>query len=679
MAEILGVIASAITVVELSATTARAISRLQGLHNEIQNLPSAIQDLIQQVKILEPFVREMEQVDDADPILLNDVTIREVIRYCRSSLQELTRAVDDLYEQINTQKRVKRAVAKYKVALKKHILLDFEKKLQKVVTMLSIAHGSYTMTYCKQLPRIMLEQLATASGSQRCQGAVTEEKPDMPRAKRRPSTKVGVDGAELGTHLARKLATCPDSSVREFKRYLRLPWYGDSMLGSLATHVGRMSATPSGFTEYNYDIRIQCPSWLASRAWDILITAAISGWKIRLRAWRRAPDSSPAVRAIKNNDIQAFKDSLRTGCASVFDRHSYGDTLLHIAIMARNLEFIPILVAAGLDFTEQNDTGDTALGYLINELTPQFKHWVDLSFFASYATFDALEEDQRALDSIPRCMLYGEVFTKYRDDYPEGFELFKLYILSPFQNLDLCTRLRSAAHWPSIPPHLIRFLLYKEGTLCKEVSGNKNPLWNFLAYFVSEWFDEQILGYSYDGLYSSTSTYGVFQSLLKEILDGGATDLHSLYDLRNLVWLSETMIECPTTPLIWCIWNSFDSFRILAHSKYWTFMAVHKVRVKRALHAWVSMLRDCGIDLEEYGRREQSLLLRNPVLLGHRWIPQSRYCRWGSREVGRIRNIRYGADPDDWEIEWDISRTRSDDSKLGQTELCFSMPGNWPD
>ncbi|OTA61587.1 hypothetical protein K449DRAFT_422966 [Hypoxylon sp. EC38] len=656
MAELIGVVASAIAVVQLSATTARAISRLQGLHDEIQNVPSAIQDLIQQVKILEPFVKEMDQVNDADPILLNDVTIREVIRYCRLSLQELTRAVDDLYEQINTHKRVKRTVARYKVVLKKQILLDFEKRLQKVVTMLNIAHGSYTIAYCRQLPRIMLERLAATNGSQRCEAAVTEQKPDIPRAERRPSMNVGIDGAELGDQLVQKLAKCPDSSVREFKRYLRLPWENKRN------------------TKWAHGIY-----WLASRAWDILITAAISGWKIRLRAWRRAPDSSPAVKAIKNNDIEAFKDSLRTGRASIFDRHSYGDTLLHIAIMARNHEFIPILVASGLDFTEQNDTGDTALGYLINELTPQFRHWVDLSFFASYATFDALEEDQRALDSIPRCMLYGEVFTKYRNDYPEGFELFKLHILSPFQNLDLPMRLRSAAHWSSIPPHLIRFLLYKEGTLCKEVSDSDNPLWNFLAYFVSEWFDEQILGYSYEGLYSSTSTYGRFQSLFKDVLDGGATNIHSLYDLRNLVWLSQTMIECPTTPLIWCIWNSFDSFRILAHSQYWTFMTVHKVRVKRALHAWVSMLKDCGINLEEYGKREQSLLLGNPVLLGHQWIPQSRYCKWGSCEVGRIRNIRYGANPEDWEIEWDISRTRLDDSKLVQTELRFSMPGHWPD
>ncbi|KAI1410444.1 hypothetical protein F5Y13DRAFT_202241 [Hypoxylon sp. FL1857] len=678
MAEILGVIASAITVVEIAATTACAISRLKELHNEVQNVPSAIQDLIQQVKILEPFLREMEQIDN-NPDLLNDAAIREVVRYCRSLLHELTKAVDDLYEQINIQKKLKRAIARSKVALKKQILSDFEKRLQKVVRMLSIAHESYTMAYCRQLPRIMLEQLAMANNSQQYQTTVTEEKPGISRVKQDRSANLNIDVSGMCSQLDHNPTTSPDSSARKFDRCLRLPWYGSSILGSISTHIERISAESNGFTEYHYNIRIQCPSWLANRAWDILVTRTISGWKIHLRAWRMAPDSSPAVRAIKNNDMQAFKDSIRTGRASIFDRHSYGDTLLHIAIMAQNNDFIPILLAAGLDFTEQNYVGDTPLGYLINELTPQSKHWVNLSFFASYGTFDGLEEDQKALDSIPRCVLYGEILTKYRIDYPEGFELFRLRILSPFQNLDLCTRLRSAAQWSSIPPCLIRFLVCKEGRLCKEAAGCDTPLWNFLAYFVSECFDGQILHYSYEGLYTSTSMYGGFQSLLKEVLEAGATNLHSLYDLRSLVWLKETMIECPATPLFWCIWNSFDSFRVLAHSRYWTFMGVHKARVNRALKAWVSLLKDCGIDLKEYGKREQSLLLGNRVLLEHLWIPQSRYYEWGSCEVGRIRNIRYGADPEDWEIEWGVIRTQRDDSKLGQTEPCFSMPGDWPD
>lgn len=145
MAEIVGTVASAIAIAEVAVKATTAISQLKELYEEVQGVPETLQDLVEQVNILTPFVFELERINTIDPILFDDAAIRSSTEYCRASLQKLIVVVDDLRAQVNSDKRLIRGLAKVKVVLKKQVLADFEKRLQRVIGMLGSAQQSYMM------------------------------------------------------------------------------------------------------------------------------------------------------------------------------------------------------------------------------------------------------------------------------------------------------------------------------------------------------------------------------------------------------------------------------------------------------------------------------------------------------------------------------------------------------
>ncbi|XXG95805.1 hypothetical protein Hte_002076 [Hypoxylon texense] len=78
---------------------------------------------------------------------------------------------------------------------------------------------------------------------------------------------------------------------------------------------------------------------------------------------------------------------------------------------------------------------------------------------------------------------------------------------------------------------------------------------------------------------------------------------------------------------------------------------------------WLSLLKGCNVDLQEYGRRERELLLGNHKLAVHCWMGQR-----------RLHDIRYGPNPEDWALEWKEIEPRSN-----KAEPRLLVPGDWLD
>jgi hypothetical protein len=150
MAEILGIVASSITVAEASAKTGFAVLKLKRLWDEIQNVPDTITDLMAQVEVLDPIIWEMEhEINETrsaiSPLLYDDAGIRKSTQYCRQAVDGLTSIVNDLHAQVNAQQALRRRKAKIKVVLKSDVLHIYEKRLRGAVNMLGIAQQSYMM------------------------------------------------------------------------------------------------------------------------------------------------------------------------------------------------------------------------------------------------------------------------------------------------------------------------------------------------------------------------------------------------------------------------------------------------------------------------------------------------------------------------------------------------------
>ena len=95
-----------------------------------------------------------------------------------------------------------------------------------------------------------------------------------------------------------------------------------------------------------------------------------------------------------------------------------------------------------------------------------------------------------------------------------------------------------------------------------------------------------------------------------------------------------------------------------------------ELSIKIGLKCWLSSLKSCGINLYEYGKREEELhergLVRNKM----------KFTRW-IRRTAKLASFTYGSSPGGWNIKLkyqysDPNKTSGQDS--GQVE---EMPGGW--
>ena len=85
------------------------------------------------------------------------------------------------------------------------------------------------------------------------------------------------------------------------------------------------------------------------------------------------------------------------------------------------------------------------------------------------------------------------------------------------------------------------------------------------------------------------------------------------------------------------------------------------------LNPWLSDLRDCGVDLYEYGRREDGLYQDGSA---------SREFRvWEdlSSRIWKLVSFTYGSSPSDWQLQLEPGPKECDE----QCEQVQEIPGSW--
>lgn len=115
----------------------------------------------------------------------------------------------------------------------------------------------------------------------------------------------------------------------------------------------------------------------------------------------------------------------------------------------------------------------------------------------------------------------------------------------------------------------------------------------------------------------------------------------------------------------------------------------HKVKgrlanCEKAAHMWLNMLRDCGVDLIEYGRQEKQRLDdqqygRDFLIFRDVWWDERDETDNGWFEV-RLISFKYGSQPADWELWW----SEPTDELVGDfwrevepEEWTLNIPGSW--
>ncbi|KAI1387880.1 uncharacterized protein F4822DRAFT_444411, partial [Hypoxylon trugodes] len=126
------------------------------------------------------------------------------------------------------------------------------------------------------------------------------------------------------------------------------------------------------------------------------------------------------------------------------------------------------------------------------------------------------------------------------------------------------------------------------------------------------------------------------------------------------------------TLLLCYIWGFWKHIYLLPGD----FAKLYRDRLRPALLAWLYVLKSSGIDLVEYGKNEQNILLKNRALLSHEWWNAGRV----HNQLGSVtlRNIHYGANPENWDLEWNVNEIHPEVAKTVKKNVSYSVPGSWP-
>lgn len=130
MAELIGVVSSAITIAQVAHHVGPKILALRKLWDEVKDVPEAINRQMTHLEMVFLVLDNMEnEVLQSCEAIRDDPAAKHCLVFCRQAVEELESLIRQLENQISSAKGRWRTVAKYRVVLKKHLIEDCQHKL----------------------------------------------------------------------------------------------------------------------------------------------------------------------------------------------------------------------------------------------------------------------------------------------------------------------------------------------------------------------------------------------------------------------------------------------------------------------------------------------------------------------------------------------------------------------
>jgi hypothetical protein len=147
MAEVLGIIASGISIVQIAGQAADCIIKLKEHWRQIREAPDDIKQLLLEIDSLNLILHQIQddQARKAVPNLIFDnLCVRQCIELCSEGTRELHNLVNDMAEKIDGKRGWRRQMGSIKVVLKKEEVKQMKHKMKNAIRLLSLAYQCYT-------------------------------------------------------------------------------------------------------------------------------------------------------------------------------------------------------------------------------------------------------------------------------------------------------------------------------------------------------------------------------------------------------------------------------------------------------------------------------------------------------------------------------------------------------
>lgn len=132
MAEVFGIVAGAIPLGGLVGTIMKSGTQIRALYHEIHDASDEVAFRIQELQVLSSILEESTSISS------------DARNLCELCLSELHLVLAELQSQICRSRGLKRKVASTKVIVKKDVMQKLERRLEKSVQFLMLAHETHS-------------------------------------------------------------------------------------------------------------------------------------------------------------------------------------------------------------------------------------------------------------------------------------------------------------------------------------------------------------------------------------------------------------------------------------------------------------------------------------------------------------------------------------------------------
>lgn len=147
MAELIGVIASAITFGTVVAQLATSINQLKECWEEVRDAPEDLKWLIRDIEIFGLILAEVEDdlaQESVQSCLSNRKSAIQCFTLCKEASEELQTLVQDFRRELNSRNRLQRSYAAVKMVMQKNKVKKYTSRLKNIAGLLMLAQQCYT-------------------------------------------------------------------------------------------------------------------------------------------------------------------------------------------------------------------------------------------------------------------------------------------------------------------------------------------------------------------------------------------------------------------------------------------------------------------------------------------------------------------------------------------------------
>jgi hypothetical protein len=146
MAEVIGIVSSAITLAEATAKTCKGIVALKRLWNEVHEVPEYINALLDRLALVHSVLSEMEiELNRDQQLLKSNTAIGLSMQYCKSAKDRLDALVNELKQRVEDNGRFSRNRARVKAVIWKEVVRQLQEEIRDAMQLLGISQQTYAM------------------------------------------------------------------------------------------------------------------------------------------------------------------------------------------------------------------------------------------------------------------------------------------------------------------------------------------------------------------------------------------------------------------------------------------------------------------------------------------------------------------------------------------------------